>query len=116
MHEAAMNGSIEFEVRESEVAVSFFSRVEDVKSLSRAQDLSVYVSDPLRDFHWRWDVMSVGRMAGEILSKQLFMPLVTLATVTSSLGQPADDVSEETLKTVGVISSLTVVVSLFCDP
>ncbi|KAG8777834.1 hypothetical protein FRC12_000183 [Ceratobasidium sp. 428] len=83
VHETAMVGSVEFEVKESEAA-----------------DLSVYISDTSRDFHWRWDVMSVGRMAGEILSKQLFMPLVTLAAVTSSLGQSADDASEETLRTV----------------
>ncbi|KAG8793298.1 hypothetical protein FRC12_003173 [Ceratobasidium sp. 428] len=83
VHETAMVGSVEFEVKESEAA-----------------DLSVYISDASRDFHWRWDVMSVGRMAGEILSKQLFMPLVTLAAVTSSLGQSADDASEETLRTV----------------
>ncbi|KAG8699145.1 hypothetical protein FRC09_006814, partial [Ceratobasidium sp. 395] len=83
VHETAMVGNIEFEVKESEAA-----------------DLSVYISDASRDFHWRWDVMSVGRMAGEILSKQLFMPLVTLAAVASNLGQSADDASEETLRTV----------------
>ncbi|KAG9103425.1 hypothetical protein FRC07_009995, partial [Ceratobasidium sp. 392] len=83
VHEGAMLGNVEFEVKDSEVA-----------------DLSVYVSDVSRDFHWRWDVMSVGRMAGEILSKQLFMPLVTLATAMSSLGQSVDDASEETLRTV----------------
>ncbi|KAG9082902.1 hypothetical protein FRC06_004780 [Ceratobasidium sp. 370] len=83
VHGNAMEGNLEFEVKESELA-----------------DLSVYVSDTSRDFHWRWDVMSVGRMAGEILSKQLFMPMVTLATVVSGIGQSVDDASEETLRTV----------------
>lgn len=83
VHEGAMDGIIELEIRDSEMS-----------------DMSVYVSDTIRDFHWRWDVMSVRNMAGSILSKQLFMPLVTLATVTSSLGQTVDDASEETLRTV----------------
>ncbi|KAG9101313.1 hypothetical protein FS749_008033 [Ceratobasidium sp. UAMH 11750] len=83
VHANSMEGNLEFEVKDSELA-----------------DLSVYVSDTSRDFHWRWDVISVGRMAGEILSKQLFMPMVTLATVVSGIGQSVDDASEDTLRTV----------------
>lgn len=58
------------------------------------------MSDVERDFHWRWDVVSARMLSGGILSKQLFMPLVTLAAVTSSLEQSADNASEETLITV----------------
>lgn len=42
-------------------------------------------------------------LAASVLSKQLFMTLVTLAAVTSSLGQSADDASEETLRTVSAV-------------
>lgn len=83
VHAQAMDGGVEVEVRASEVS-----------------DLSFCVSDAGRDFHWRWDVVSVRMLAAGVLSKQLFMPLVTLAAVTSSLGQNADDVSEVTLRTV----------------
>ncbi|QRV77098.1 hypothetical protein RhiJN_05113 [Ceratobasidium sp. AG-Ba] len=83
VHENAMDGGVEFEVKNSEVA-----------------DLSVYLSDTLRDFHWRWDVMSVGRIAAPILSRQLFMPMVTLATVMSNLSQSIEDASEASLKTI----------------
>ncbi|KAG8728316.1 hypothetical protein FRC11_011365, partial [Ceratobasidium sp. 423] len=82
VHEGAMDGIVDVELRESELS-----------------DMSVYVSDAIRDFHWRWDVMSVRKMAPSILSTQLFMPLVTIATVTSSLGVSTDDASDETLRT-----------------
>ena len=61
------------------------------------------MSDAGRDFHWRWDVMSARMLSASILSRQLIMPLVTLAAVTSSLGQSVDDASEETLITVSVM-------------
>jgi hypothetical protein len=77
------------------------------------QDLSVYISDTIKDFHWRWDVMSVCQMAGTILSKQLFMPLVTLATITSSLGSAIENASEETLQTVGRFCHLWRLISPF---
>ncbi|KAF8595880.1 hypothetical protein BDV93DRAFT_85617 [Ceratobasidium sp. AG-I] len=83
VHAQAVDGVVDVEVRSSEVS-----------------DLSIYMSDTGRDFHWRWDVMSARGLSGSILSKQLFMPLVTLAAVTSSLGQSTDDTSEETLITV----------------
>ncbi|KAB5590805.1 hypothetical protein CTheo_5767 [Ceratobasidium theobromae] len=79
----AMDGVVDLEIRESE-----------------ASDLSVYISDTIKDFHWRWDVMSVRQMAPSILSKHMFMPLVTLATVTSTLDNPLEDTSEETLRTM----------------
>ncbi|CAE6431915.1 unnamed protein product [Rhizoctonia solani] len=82
VHEGAMDGIVDVELRESELS-----------------DRSVYISDVIRDFHWRWDVMSVRKMAPGILSTQLFMPLVTIATVTSSLGVSTDDASDETLRT-----------------
>ncbi|KAJ1299438.1 hypothetical protein OPQ81_002686 [Rhizoctonia solani] len=82
VHQGAMDGIVEVELRESELS-----------------DMSVYISDTIRDFHWRWDVMSVRKLAASILSTQLFMPLVTIATVTSTLGTSIEDASEETLRT-----------------
>ncbi|KAF8693888.1 hypothetical protein RHS03_08316, partial [Rhizoctonia solani] len=83
VHENVMDGIVEVEMRDSELS-----------------DMSVCVSDTIRDFHWRWDVMSVRKMAASILSAQLFMPLVTIATVTSSLGVAAEDASDEALRTL----------------
>ncbi|KAH7337322.1 hypothetical protein B0J17DRAFT_667115 [Rhizoctonia solani] len=82
VQEGAMDGFVDVEIRESELS-----------------DMSVYISDTIKDFQWRWDVMSVRKLAATILSTQLFMPLVTIATVTSSLGTPIDDASDETLRT-----------------
>ncbi|KAF8752461.1 hypothetical protein RHS01_07672 [Rhizoctonia solani] len=83
VHENVMDGIVEVEIRDSELS-----------------DMSVCVSDTIRDFHWRWDVMSVRKMAASILSAQLFMPLVTIAAVTSSLGVAAEDASDEALRTL----------------
>ncbi|KAG8736553.1 hypothetical protein FRC10_009194 [Ceratobasidium sp. 414] len=78
-----------------------FGRWERYMEMLRKETWSLRLkSRNWRGFHWRWDVMSVGRMAGEILSKQLFMPMVTLATVVSGIGQSVDDASEDTLRTV----------------
>ncbi|KDN35161.1 hypothetical protein RSAG8_11806, partial [Rhizoctonia solani AG-8 WAC10335] len=82
VHEGATDGFVDVEIRESELS-----------------DMSVYISDTIKDFYWRWDVMSVRKLAAVILSTQLFMPLVTIATVTSTLGVSADDASDETLRT-----------------
>ncbi|CAE6418500.1 unnamed protein product [Rhizoctonia solani] len=77
-----MDGFVDIEIRDSELS-----------------DMSVYISDTVKDFYWRWDVMSVRKLAANILSAQLFMPLVTIATVTSGLGVSVDDASDETLRT-----------------
>ncbi|KAL5632888.1 hypothetical protein ACGC1H_005746 [Rhizoctonia solani] len=77
-----MDGFVDVDIRESELS-----------------DMSVSISDTIKDFYWRWDVMSVRNLAAGILSTQLFMPLVTIATVTSSLGVSVEDASDETLRT-----------------
>ncbi|CAE7097200.1 unnamed protein product [Rhizoctonia solani] len=82
VHEGVTDGFRDVEIRESELS-----------------DMSVYISDTVKEFYWRWDVMSVRKLAAGILSTQLFMPLVTIATVTSSLGVSVDDASDETLRT-----------------
>ncbi|KEP48786.1 hypothetical protein V565_115620 [Rhizoctonia solani 123E] len=82
VHEGATDGFVDIDIRESELS-----------------DMSVFISDTIKDFYWRWDVMSVRKLAPGILSTQLFMPLVTIATVTSSLGVSAEDASDETLRT-----------------
>ncbi|CAE6453983.1 unnamed protein product [Rhizoctonia solani] len=82
VHEGATDGFVDIDIRESELS-----------------DMSVFISDTIKDFYWRWDVMSVRKLAAGILSTQLFMPLVTIATVTSSLGVSAEDASDETLRT-----------------
>ena len=52
-------------------------------------------------FRWRWETFAVGpKMSGDILSKHLILPLISMAHLAFSSADPLSTVSESDLEKV----------------